>query len=200
MMKNLQRRAKNMTGDNIIFGKAPDFITVNGKKYPIRTDFRIWIRYALIISDESLTPSERASEVIEMCLVPPHLPENIGETLRALADFYSAGKAADGSAKRGERVFDFGEDEQLIYAAFMQQYGIDLTACDMHWHKFRALFTSLAKDTKFCEAVSVRSMDLNLVSDKKLREKWRRLKQLYALPDRRTAEQMENDIANMLWG
>ena len=111
-----------MTSDNIIFGKAPDFITVNGKKHPVRTDFRIWIRYALIISDESLTPSERASEVIEMCLVPPHLPENIGETLRALADFYSAGKAADGSAKRGERVFDFGEDEQLIYAAFMQQY------------------------------------------------------------------------------
>ena len=43
-------------------------------------------------------------------------------------------------------AYSFAQDAPYIYAAFKEQYGIDLTEVEMHWWKFMALFESLNED------------------------------------------------------
>ena len=55
-------------------------------------------------------------------------------------------------------AYDFTIDSDLIYAAFQQQYGIDLSTVKMHWFKFAALFQGL-KDTQLNELMYYRTVD-----------------------------------------
>lgn len=61
-----------------------------------------------------------------------------------------------------ERYYDFTIDSELIYASFMQAYGIELY--DMHdkleWRRFLALMSGLPQDTTFMEIVGYRSMKI----------------------------------------
>lgn len=61
-----------------------------------------------------------------------------------------------------ERYYDFTIDSELIYASFMQAYGIELF--DMHdkleWRRFLALLSGLPQDTTFMEVVGYRSMKI----------------------------------------
>ena len=47
-----------------------------------------------------------------------------------------------------KQPFDFEEDADLIYAGFMQQYGIDLQESSMHWWKFMILLENLGNGTR----------------------------------------------------
>lgn len=80
------------------------------------------------------------------------------------------------------KMYDYNEDAELIYSAFMQAYGIDLIdeQDNMHWLKFRALFNSLPRETEFMQIVSIRGW--NEGEEKKpYEEKMRRLRQKYSL-------------------
>lgn len=61
-----------------------------------------------------------------------------------------------------ERYYDFTIDSELIYASFMQAYGMELF--DMHgkleWRRFLALMSGLPQDTTFMEVVGYRSMKI----------------------------------------
>ena len=63
----------------------------------------------------------------------------------------------------------------------MQQYGVDLTACNMHWWKYRALFKGL-KDTKFNDIVSWRAEDIDIDLPESRREFLYEMQELYELP------------------
>lgn len=65
------------------------------------------------------------------------------------------------SASR-ERVFDFAQDAEYIYASFMLDYGIDLIEEQgrLDWRKFIALFSGLSERTKMREVISIRSRKL----------------------------------------
>ena len=57
-----------------------------------------------------------------------------------------------------QKAFDFLQDAQYIYAAFLQVYGIDLFEQQgrLHWWKFNALLQALPDDTKFTQIVQIR--------------------------------------------
>ena len=80
---------------------------------------------------------------------------------------------------KGERVLDYEADSDLIVGAFMQAYGIDLTACEMHWHVFLALMRSLPDDTRLVQVMGYRSWE---PTKKKQEQVYRDLKEKWALP------------------
>lgn len=96
----------------------------------------------------------------------------------------------------GGKVFDFIQDGALIYAAFMQAYGIDLIEEQgkLHWWKFQALFGGLPSNTKFIEVVSIRRRELPKPNkhNAEQRAELMRLKQLYALDI--TQEEREQNL------
>ena len=192
---------------NILLDELPCHIEIRGKKYPINTDFRVWIRFEeLLLSNEA----EKAfAKAIILCMKPERnfkkeLPPSFKETVQALCDFYFCRPAKEdikntSAGTGGKRLYSFSHDSNLIYAAFMQQYGIDLTKCDLHWWAFRELFAALSGNAKMCSVMRIRSMDLSDVSSGAARSRLARLKSIYALPDLKSDEEREAELAEALW-
>ena len=59
-----------------------------------------------------------------------------------------------------EKVFDMEQDKELIYAGFMQTYGIDLDTCRLSIEQFLALLKGLPDNTKFSETIRIRTMPM----------------------------------------
>lgn len=193
---------------NIILDTMPDFLEVGGEKIFINTDFRTWIRFdeALFWSDKPM--EERLFSALDICYCGK-IPADINGAMRAAIGFYAQKeeemKEIGENAQNGQEVssrskhtYSFTYDASLIYAAFLAQYGIDLTKDDMHWWLFRALFEGLADENKICKVMEIRSVDLSKIKDKEQKAHYRRLKRIYRLPDLRCAEEQEADMINAL--
>lgn len=84
-----------------------------------------------------------------------------------------------------QRLFDFEEDGEYIYASFMQAYGIDLIDQQgkLPWNRFLALFHGLPDQTKIREIMRIRGMDIPSPTKTNQKELQRitELKMYYAL-------------------
>ena len=84
-----------------------------------------------------------------------------------------------------QKLFDFEDDGEYIYASFMQDYGIDLIEEQgrLPWNRFIALFQGLGADTKIKEVMRYRGMEIpkpNKSNQKEIQEIME-LKTYYAL-------------------
>lgn len=73
---------------------------------------------------------------------------------------------------RGKQIFSYEYDDEYIYGAFYEQYGIDLAYDKLHWWKFKALLKSLKDDTEFVKIKGYRAYigeDKNMIE---LRNYW----------------------------
>lgn len=112
-----------------------------------------------------------------------------------------AGEDADKTCRERVRrtaVYDFDEDFEYLWGAFLSEYGIDLAECSMHWWKFRALMMSLSEDCSFSKILAYRSMDTSKIENRDVRRFYEKMKRRLSLPDRRTAEERERDTAECL--
>lgn len=182
---------------SMILKPLPCSVAVDGKAYPIYTDFRAWIEFESILErKESFI--EKAPELIQAVMPAGELPADIAELITKLFEFY-AGEQISKSKKtesKAKRFYSFSYDFDYIYAAFLTQYSIDLCEVQMHWHKFIVLFSGLAGEHKISEIIGYRAMDLSGEKDKKRRAFYRQMKRLYALPDNRTLEEIDSDMSD----
>lgn len=133
--------------------KLQSSVLVGGRDYAIKTDFRWWLCFARTLKES------RPLADFDFMYENANAPEDRGAGFEELARFYNPPSPLprpDGSG--GERVVDFAQDADMIFAAFMEQYGIDLTEADLHWHKFLALFRGL-HGTKMNEVMGYRCYD-----------------------------------------
>ncbi len=184
---------------SILTEQLPAEVLVGGKTYSIRTDFRVWVQFSQLAFSGK---SDAVSVAQMLTLIFEELPPDMKETFSALMDFYSfqreSVRASQG--KNNKRVFDYDADAGYIYAAFLQQYGIDLTRANMHWWTFKTLFDSISEDTHFGKILQYRCTDTTQIKDKEMKKFYQKMKQAYALPDNRTEEQKERDFAEGLSG
>ena len=181
---------------SIITDKLPTSITVLNEEYPIRVDYRIWIKFSREIFSGNIKLNTLAKT---LKIVLDRLPPRLDLTINAVMDFYNPKEEKDGGSPKRQsqrRIYDYDYDAELIYAAFMQQYKLDLTSCQLHWWQFRALFDSLTDETNFIKIVGYRSTDVKTIKDKELKKFYSKMKRLYRLPDNRTEEQKEEDFKN----
>ena len=101
-----------------------------------------------------------------------------------------------------KKSMDFVQDGQLIYAAFMQAYGMDLNdqRGKLHWWKFTALLRGLPSNTRFMEIVQIRTKPMPAPTKNNAQERAQlaRLKQEYALQI--SAEEREQQLQDSLRG
>jgi hypothetical protein len=181
--------------------KPPATVAVAGIDYTITTDFRDWCRLDTYLFDRNLSDEHRgmwflnmfapAVNRCEIDLSSGVYPFDVGDAFDALLNFWMAGRDNKAGSKQGgkqskERPYDFIHDAAMIYAAFRQAYGIDLTAKKrngaLHWWTFYALFSNLPDGSTFAAAKTARLSDPNDYP-KELRDKQRALKEAWALPD-----------------
>ena len=178
---------------------------VHGKK--INSDFRISILFELLMQDCNMTNEEKINQAL--ILYYPDLKEikNIEEAINDIVWFYKCGKEEKekninrtNSTKNTKQIYSYEFDAEYIYSAFMEQYKIDLNSIEyLHWWKFKALFMSLNENILFSKIMGYRAINLSQLKDKTMRKQYKKLKDLYRLPDMRSEEEKEEDFANALW-
>ena len=161
----------------------PNAIEVCGQVFLLNTDFRPWLQYPGILGDNL--------QKLFTDHAPPLLTR---EVLEQLDRFYMPPAELPRGSSAGVPLVDWDLDADLIYAAFMQAYGIDLIEADMHWHKFLALFSALPEETLMVKIMSYRAYTGQDKDMLELRDKW-------VLPEKLGEEEQQAvDEFNELFG
>lgn len=165
--------------------ELPNSIKIDGKEYAIDTDYRIMADFETEINRTDITDKKAIAKILSKTLSAlfKEIPDVPAEKLiEGMLWYYRCGKCPEKStAKNNFKFYDYDEDADHIFAAFMQQYGDDLISSDMHWWKFRAKFTSLTDTTKFVRIMQYRCADLSLIKDRNERARIKKLQDIYAL-------------------
>lgn len=140
-----------------LYQAPPETVTINGWEYPINTDFRVWVEFQSILTGNEDGKAERLAGFMDRLGLPPSR-----ESLDAMLIFYTAeSKEKSVSTQRTRPMaFDFQQDSEYIFAAFMGAYGIDLTTAALHWWTFKALFKALPEDCEMCKIMRYRTIQL----------------------------------------
>lgn len=174
-----------------LYQAPPETVTVGGAEYPVETDFRFWVDFQSILNSKGheQEKAERLAGFMDRLGLPPSK-----EALDAMLDFYTAESKEKTVASQQARpmAFDFQQDSEYIYAAFMGAYGIDLTAAQLHWWTFKALFKALPEDCELCRIMRYRTIELKDVP-KEQRRFYQEQKARYRLGER-TKHQTERDM------
>ena len=128
----------------------PSRLEWDGGSCAIETDFRIWLTFGEHLKDGKLW----------LGIFPSHkAPEGDEWQLSAMRFYQCPNEVPRATRTSHTRLIDFLIDGQFIVASFQQAYGIDLTECDMHWHRFCALLDGLPDDTKISKIIGYRGYD-----------------------------------------
>lgn len=196
---------------NFLTKPLPETLTIEGKEYPIKTDFRVWLEFDRLLSSK-LPETEKLFEMIALVMdkercakLPPNCWVLMAEIFKFYAtDFYKQSeKKAESDNTSSAPIFNFEYDGEYVYAAFYEQYGIDLIDIPyLHWWKFQALFKGLSEESRIMKIIGYRDVDINEIKDKNMKKMYQKLKDAYALPDTRTGKEKEdafNDALSMLF-
>lgn len=186
---------------NILVDKLP----TDYKGLKINTNFRSFILFELLMQEHSISKNDKIALMVN--LFYDEVPKDLNKAVNGIMWFYSGGnKEENKEASKGEekprkkQIYSYEYDAELIYSAFLTQYGIDLNEIDyLHWFKFKALFKGLNSDNKICEIMGYRAIDISKIKDKEQKQKYKKLQRDFAIPDNRTEEEKQKEFANFLW-
>lgn len=171
---------------NLLIDLLPTTVDIEGIEYEINSDFRTSILFELLMQDVEIEVEEKIIQALQ--LYYKQCPNNIEEAINKMLWFYSCGKENDlkSNSKTGsnsEKIYDFNYDDEYIYSAFLDQYGVDLNEIEyLHWWKFKAMFKALKEDNEIIKIMGYRSIDLSKVEDKKQKEFYKKMKKIYEIP------------------
>ena len=162
-----------------MFNGYPNTVSVCGVDFPVNTDFRIMARFEVAMRKSDT--AEIISAVSDFFI--GNTPCDIDSVINAIIQFYICGKKAEEgkSGKSNKYCYDYYEDWKYFLAAFRHQYGIDLNTAALHWWEFSALFSGLTDNTELVKIMQIRCTNLKDISDKKERERIKKLQEHYAL-------------------
>lgn len=192
--------------NNLLLSELPEFGKSSGLE--MRTDFRESIKFELLMQDAEISEEDKIMLTLNLYFYDLEEVPDINRAIEDILWFYRCGKPLKKSKgsknedieEKQKRIYSYEFDDDYIYSAFMEQYGIDLNSIEyLHWWKFKALFNSLNEDTQFAKIMGYRSTNLAKIKDKETKAMYTRMKQIYALPDMRSDEEKEADFANQLW-
>lgn len=145
-----------------IYSKLINEIVFENKKYKLKLSFdRVLEMLDIQMSDE-FTIDEKID--LSIALICPRADKiSILSKSNLLIEITKKIFVDDNKNESSvNKLFDFEQDGEYIFASFMQAYGIDLYEQQdrLHFFKFIALFKGLPKETKIMEIIQIRSKQL----------------------------------------
>lgn len=191
---------------NVLLTKFPKEIKIGSKFYPIKSDFRIWIKF-----ETEFIKTKDNNEKIELILnmlekYPPLKTVTDFETMiNAVTSFYNCGEPLGDESSRNKHrttsVYNFDKDQFHIYTDFLQFYQIDLNEIRyMHWWKFKQLFIELPEKSKIKTVMMYRSIQITSKMSSEHRQFYAKMKKLYSLEDTRTQQEKIKSAGSVLAG
>ena len=158
---------------NFIIQGLPESVRIDGVEYPVNWDFRAGMQFEDVMNSD-MPEDDKLFRLLR--LYYPKIPANLYGAVDQMLWFYRCGEKGqkEETKERYQRrnskepAYSFSKDSAYIYAAFKEQYGIDLTAIEnLHWWKFMALFESLGEDTKMSRIMYYRKVNTSGMSKDK---------------------------------
>lgn len=174
-----------------------DDINQDERLKDLNTDFRACILFELLMQDPEIDNNMKLYRTIKLFYGDKEV--DLEKAVDNIIWFYSGGKdfnVPGKSKSNGRKIYSFEYDADLIYSAFLTQYGIDLQDIEyLHWWKFMAMFSGLNKNNLIVDYMTYRSMDLSKIKDKETRKQYRELQNACRIPDMRDEEQKAVDFS-----
>ena len=167
---------------NILTDALPDSIEVDGKKYPIFTNFKDWIAFFLLHEDKNLTDVEKIHVSMNWYI---ERPDNMIAAYQALQEFAACQSLPKPKTKKAGAtapVFSYLHDSPYIFADFLRFYQINLQTAQLHWFAFNALFEGMPEDSSTKQRIAYRSVNLGAIKDKKERARIAKIQRAVAIP------------------
>lgn len=135
--------------------ELPDSIYLDdGSSYLIQTDYKYWILFYRYCRMHA-----KLTDFLVMFPYEKPAPEQLQEAFQKLIEFANPPKTIPRSTGKesSEIILDYDIDADYIYAAFMEQYHINLLDDNlkMHWYEFSVLLSCL-HDCKLTEIIGYR--------------------------------------------
>lgn len=184
---------------SVLTEKFPTMLNVGGTDCPINPGFRTVLRCYEIQGNKTELPEK---DLIRMlCLIYKKERLFSEAHIDQMFWFFSCGweKKKKSFPRKiaginNKQPFDFAEDADLIYAGFLQQYGIDLQEEDMHWWKFMILLENLGSDTRISRIMEYRTVDTaSKYLSKEQRKFYQAMQRYYGLDGKQVPEMSEQD-------
>ena len=166
----------------------PTKLIIDGAECPINSGFRTVLRCYELQGDSDVLSGNTLIKILQLfyekkCRL--YTQEHIDRMLW----FFACGRKKKSkrfprkiAGLNDKQPFDFEEDADLIYAGFMQQYGIDLQEENMHWWKFMILLENLGSETRLQKIMEFRTLDTgNKNFSKDQRKFYQAMQQYYGL-------------------
>ena len=191
---------------NLLVDLPPKAVKIGDTEYDINSDFRVSVLFEMLMQDDEVTDEMKVWKAIELYF--PVIPESedLVDILNAISWFYRCGRMEkeqymtdDGGEGAGDRPsYSFDYDDEYIYSAFRQQYGINLVSVKyLHWWEFRAMFKGL-DECAFVRIMDYRSRKITADMSKTEKEFIRRMQRVHSLPRSRKEREKESALADAL--
>lgn len=189
---------------NLLIDELPRVVKVCGEYHALRTDFRIWVQFELLMDDREIPDADKLPLALNLCFIIMPMPEDWNAAIEKMLWFYRCGKEQNAGGKTGRgraaAVYSYEHDDGYIYAAFLNQYGVDLQEEDLHWWKFKAMFRALKADNEFVKIMGYRAAEIDGKMSDHQKKHLRNMKALYAFPLPKTEQQKISAIELALMG
>lgn len=154
---------------NPVTDGLPRSVEVGGRRVPIETGFRRWIRIMQAADDPRPHNAVKVEAMLRLAYGHPYPPEVGADrqgAVDAALDFLHFNEPAPPPTERQrskvrKRTWDWSYDAPYLIADFQREYGIDLTdmGLDMHWWRFWALFRGLGESSRSRDLIGIRQAD-----------------------------------------
>lgn len=167
--------------------ELPRSISIGGAEYAINTDYRIMADFETKINNADISDRNAFARIFQETISALFIDApraDIRDIVDGILWYYRCGKepvkksSSGGSSKR---YYDYDEDADYIFAAFMQIYGDDLVSSHMHWWAFRAKFMGLTDETEFVKIMQYRGTNVSKIKNKEEKARIKKLQERFAL-------------------
>lgn len=203
----------NIPYSNLLIDELPQKVKIGDAEREINSNFRTAVLFEILMDDDSVSDSDKGMKALKLFF--PELPrteKEVTDAVKQMLWFYRCGKEPNEYMKQKEkkiqetgktesRIYDFNYDDDYIYSAFIQQYGINLQSINyMHWWEFRALFKSLTNQTEFVKIMEYRGIEITNDMTDKEKSFYKKMKSVYALPVPKEESERMQSIVDALMG
>ena len=179
-----------------MIGGLPKKLTVHGIEYDIRSDYRDCLNILQCLGDPDFTYQEKLEVMLRILYVNwEDIPDSdIQEAVDKAVWFLDCGEIYEEDGKRPTRnmvLFDWEQDEQLIFAAVNHVAGKELRACEyVHFWTFISYFHEIGEGL-FSTVIYIREKKQKGKLDKADLEFYRKNRNLINLKKKYSKEQQE---------
>lgn len=193
---------------NVFYEDLPETLKINGKEYPIITDFREWIRFSDMLKSD-LQPQYKLEFLAEMFLEDTpdlYTEEGVEEVMDSITSFLSLEalefpnqysdelEEVEYKDATEKKAIYYEQDAPYIISAFRREYQVNLLSVPyMHWWEFRMLLDGLNEESQIKKRIYWRTCDVSKM-EKKERMEILKIRRSITIPEEEYVS--DEDIGN----